>query len=137
MPPDAETDPPTPPRDIRAEGIEAARRGLLDIASVLLEARGPEALSVRRVVAQAGCSTTVIYTLFGSKEGIVNGLHLEGFRRLRRALNAVDEPDALGRLRLLNRAYRRVALENPTYYAVMFECPVPGYRPDDLHRREA
>ncbi len=116
-------------RDIRAEGKEAMRTGLLDIASQVLEQEGPNALSMRRITEQAGCSTTVLYTLFGGKEGLADGLYLEGFRRLREALDNVKEKNALEQLKSLNRTYRRVALENPTYYAVMFGQPIPEFRP--------
>jgi AcrR family transcriptional regulator len=116
-------------RDIRTEGKEAMRRGLLDIASQVLEKEGPNALSMRRIAEQAGCSTTVLYTLFGGKEGLADGLYLEGFRRLREALDKVKEKNALEQLKSLNRTYRQVALKNPTYYAVMFERPIPEYRP--------
>jgi AcrR family transcriptional regulator len=126
-----------PVRDIRAEGKEAMRLGLLDIASGLLEQEGPEALSMRRIAEQAGCSTTVLYTLFGGKEGLANGLYLEGFRRLQEALEKVNEGDALENLKSLNRTYRQVALQNPTYYAVMFERPIPEYRPSDENRQQA
>jgi AcrR family transcriptional regulator len=124
-------------RDIRAEGKEAMRRGLLDIASKLLERDGPEALSMRRIAEQAGCSTTVLYTLFGGKEGLANGLYLEGFRRLQEALENVKAKDALEQLKRLNRTYRQVALQNPTYYSVMFERPIPEYRPSDESRQKA
>jgi AcrR family transcriptional regulator len=121
-------------RDIRAEGKEAMRLGLLDIASQVLEREGPNALSMRHIAEQAGCSTTVLYTLFGGKEGLADGLYLEGFRRLREALEKVKEKNALEQLKSLNRTYRQIALLNPTYYAVMFERPIPEYRPSNESR---
>jgi AcrR family transcriptional regulator len=124
-------------RDIRAEGKEAMRRGLLDIASGVLEQEGPNALSMRRIAEKAGCSTTVLYTLFGGKEGLADGLYLEGFRRLREALEAVKEKNVLEQLKRLNRTYRQVALKNPTYYAVMFERPIPEYRPSEESKQVA
>jgi AcrR family transcriptional regulator len=124
-------------RDIRTEGKEAMRRGLLDIASSLLEQEGPQALSMRRIAEQAGCSTMVLYTLFGGKDGLANGLYLEGFRRLQEALENVKEKDALEQLKTLNRTYRKIALKNPTYYAVMFERPIPEYRPSDEDKHKA
>lgn len=124
-------------RDIRAEGKEAMRLGLLDIASQVLEKEGPNALSMRHIAEQAGCSTTVLYTLFGGKEGLAEGLYLEGFRRLQEALDNVREKSALEQLKNLNRTYRQVALENPTYYAVMFERPIPEYRPSNDNKQVA
>lgn len=113
------------------------RRGLLDIASTVLEKEGPNALSMRHIAEKAGCSTTVLYTLFGGKEGLADGLYLEGFRRLRAALENVNEKTPLEQLKRLNRTYRQIALQHPTYYAVMFERPIPEYRPSDKSKQVA
>ena len=71
------------------QGQDVLRRTLLDAASRLLVAEGPQALTMRRVAAAVGCSTTVLYTAFGSKDGLADALFLEGFQRLRRRLEAV------------------------------------------------
>ncbi|MEO1297455.1 MAG: TetR/AcrR family transcriptional regulator, partial [Cyanobacteria bacterium J06636_16] len=109
---------------------QALRRGILDDASNLLMREGAAALSMRRIAQLVGCSTTVLYTLFGSKQGLVDQLYLRGFERLRQALEAVPHPgsphDYIG---TLCRAYRQFALNNATYYAVMFSNPIPEYAP--------
>jgi AcrR family transcriptional regulator len=114
-----------------AAGRQAVRRLLLDAASRLLEAEGPDALTVRRIAAAAGCSTTVLYTLFGGKAGVAEGLWREGFERLRQALEQAEGDDPLGRLAALGRAYRANALANRPYYAVMFQRPIPGFQPSE------
>jgi AcrR family transcriptional regulator len=48
------------------QGQDVLRRTLLDAASRLLVGEGPQALAMRRVAAAVGCSTTVLYTAFGS-----------------------------------------------------------------------
>jgi AcrR family transcriptional regulator len=106
------------------------RRTLLDAASRLLLEEGPGALTMRRVAGAVGCSTTVLYTMFGGKEGLADALYREGFERLRRRLEAAGgDPDPLGRLRALGRAYRDSALAEPGYYGVMFQQAIPGFRP--------
>jgi AcrR family transcriptional regulator len=112
-----------------ASGPAAVRRLLLDAASRLLEAEGPEALTMRRIAAQVGCSTSVLYTMFGGKAGVAEGLWREGFDRLRRAMERVEAGDPVGRLTALGRAYRENALANRAYYAVMFQRPIPGFEP--------
>jgi AcrR family transcriptional regulator len=112
-----------------AAGRQAVRRLLLDAASRLLEAEGPEALTMRRIAAEAGCSTIVLYTMFGGKPGVAEGLWREGFDRLRRAMERVEADDPLGRLTALGQAYRANALANRPYYAVMFQRPIPGFEP--------
>jgi AcrR family transcriptional regulator len=119
----------TPYRRAQAAGREALRRVLLDAASTLLEAEGPEALTMRRIAADVGCSTTVLYGMFGGKAGVAEGLWLEGFERLRQALEAVGGTEPLERLAGMGRAYRANALANRAYYSVMFQRPIPGFEP--------
>lgn len=119
----------------QAVGRAAVRRALLDAASELLVAEGPRALSMRRVAAAAGCSTTVLYTLFGGKEGLADALYQEGFARLTAAVEAaVAEVEATGGDPMAAtvaaaRAYRANALAERTYYGVMFGNPIPGFVP--------
>lgn len=111
------------------------RAKLLDVASQLLVTIGPESLSMRHIAAEAGCSTTVIYTMFGSKEGLAEALYLEGFERFRRRLEAVPpRKDALEHLVALGPAYREAALDEPGYYALMFERAIPGFMPSERAR---
>jgi AcrR family transcriptional regulator len=112
-----------------AAGRQAVRRLVLDVASRLLEAEGPEALTMRRIAAEVGCSTSVLYTMFGGKSGVAEGLWREGFERLRQAMERVEADDPLGRLPALGHAYRSNALANRAYYAVMFQRPIPGFEP--------
>jgi AcrR family transcriptional regulator len=79
-----------PPYELaQQQGQDVLRRTLLDVASRLLVGEDPQALTMRRVAATVGCSTTVLYTAFGSKDGLAEALFLEGFQRLRRRLEAV------------------------------------------------
>jgi AcrR family transcriptional regulator len=111
------------------------RGKLLDVASQLLVTIGPESLSMRRIATEAGCSTTVIYTMFGSKEGLAEALYLEGFERFRRRLEAVpSRKNALEHLSALGPAYRDAALAEPGYYALMFERAIPGFAPSERAR---
>jgi AcrR family transcriptional regulator len=120
---------PTPYRLAQRSGQEALRRVLLDGASRLLVAEGPGALTMRRVAAAAGCSTTVLYTMFGAKEGLADALYREGFERLGRRLEAVTGGDPLTRLRALGDAYRANALAERAYYGLMFQQAIPGFEP--------
>ncbi len=117
---------------LQAEKQAALRRAILDEATRLLVEEGLRGLSLRRIAGAVGCSTTVLYTLFGGKNGIVEALWLEGFARLWRAEEAAEAgQDPLGRLAALGWAYRTHALENPDYYRVMFGGAVPNFRPSE------
>ena len=110
-------------------GRDAQRRVVLDAAGSILQAEGPDALTMRRIAGEVGCSTSVLYTMFGGKAGVAEALWLEGFERLRVALAGVEDDDPLGRLAAMGRAYRANALANPAYYSVMFARPIPGFEP--------
>lgn len=112
-----------------ATGRQAVRQLVLDAASRLLEAEGPDALTVRRIAGEVGCSTSVLYTMFGGKSGVAEGLWREGFDRLRRAMERADGDGPLARLAAIGQAYRANALANRAYYAVMFQRPIPGFEP--------
>src|SRR5687767_9518288 len=99
---------------------------LLKAASDVLAAEGATALTVRRIAAEAGVSTMNVYSRFGGKDGIVEHLFIEGFSRLRDAQDVGVTDDPMDDLRRVGVGYRRFALDNPTYYAVMFERAIPN-----------
>jgi AcrR family transcriptional regulator len=120
----------TPFARAQQTGQQALRRALLDAAGRLLAEAGPQALTMRRIAAEVGCSTTVLYTMFSSKEGIAQALYTEGFERFRRRLERVpDDGSALDRLGAMGDAYRENALAERNYYGVMFGQPIPGFTP--------
>jgi AcrR family transcriptional regulator len=128
--------PPTP--GLREQGRNAMRRALLDQASQLLLEDGVHGLSTRKLAELAGTSTTAIYTLFGGKDGLLEALFIEGFQRLNTAIRAVKtHKNPLEHLRAINRTYRKVALENPAYYAIMFEKISPAHEPSDAALEQA
>jgi AcrR family transcriptional regulator len=87
---------------------------------------------MRRIAQAAGCSTTVLYTLFGSKEGIAEGLFRRGFELFAQELDAVPAAeDPVARLGLLATQYRASALKHAPYYPIMFGRAIPGYRPSE------
>jgi AcrR family transcriptional regulator len=103
---------------------------LLVAAHRLLAEDGPEALTVRRIASEAGMSTMNVYSRFGGKDGVIDELYADGYRRLEAALMAVPvTDDVVADLWKLAEAYRSFARDNPTYYRIMFRITVPGYDP--------
>ena len=93
----------------------------MDIAARLLAEHGPQALSTRRIAAEADSSTMTVYTHFGGMSGLVREMVREGFARLQERLTRVQTTDdPVADMALLGRAYRLNALENAHLYAVMF-----------------
>ncbi|WP_433058661.1 TetR/AcrR family transcriptional regulator [Dactylosporangium sp. CS-033363] len=94
---------------------------LVDAAARILVEEGPGGLSLRKVAAAAGVSTMPVYTLFGDKQGLLDAMHREGFRRLGEALAAGPRTgDPLVDLIGLGMAYREAALNSPHLYGLMF-----------------
>jgi AcrR family transcriptional regulator len=117
----------------------AARRGrtpsadvereLLAAAEAVLVRDGPGGLTVRAVAAEAGIAPMGVYNRLGGKDGLVDALLIRGFVRLRASLEAAvsdsTEPSMRGRFIACGLSYRRFALANPHFYAIMFEDAIP------------
>jgi len=111
---------------------------VMRLASDILAREGASGISMRRLAQAAGCSTTVLYHLFGSKNGIVEALFIEGFERLQAAQSALlPQPDPRQHIIALCRSYRQTALENPTHYAIMFGNAIPDFEPSLETRQRA
>lgn len=105
-------------------------RALLDAAHRVLAEEGPFGLTVRRVAQAAGVSTMNVYSRYGGKDGLIDQLFIDGFTRMTAELMSQERTDdPMDDLRRCSHAYRRFALENPTYYMVMFDTIVPDWRP--------
>jgi AcrR family transcriptional regulator len=129
--------PPAPVPRAAGHGDEV-RRALLDAAHDLLATAGPGGLTVRGIAAAAGMSTMNVYSRFGGKDGVLDELFTDGFRRLGEEMAATgDSDDPLDDLRRCGRSYRRFARENATYYSLMFDRVVPDFEPSDAARAVA
>jgi AcrR family transcriptional regulator len=115
------------------------RRRILDVASRLLTEEGAAGLTMRALAAAAGTSTMVLYSRFGGREALMDALLAEGFSRFADALGAVSRPDPREHLLELGRAYRRFALENPTYFRLMWggAAPAPATGSTQAHGQRA
>jgi AcrR family transcriptional regulator len=104
-------------------------RELLAAAEAVLVRDGPGGLTVRAVAAEAGIAPMGVYNRLGGKDGLVDALLIRGFDRLRASLEAsaadTAEPDVRRRFFSCGMTYRRFALANPHFYAIMFEDAIP------------
>ena len=117
------------PRRSRTPSADV-QSALLAAAEAVLVRDGPGGLTVRAVAAEAGIAPMGVYNRLGGKDGLIDALLIRGFDRLRltvdRTLAATaDEPDMRGRLLACAASYRRFALDNPHFYAIMFEDAIP------------
>ena len=86
-------------------------------------------MSVRAVADAAGTSTRAVYSLFGSKEGlVVDALARDAFAVLFDEIDTlVETDDPAGDLVDVGVvAFRRLVLEHPALYRIAFQRIVPG-----------
>jgi AcrR family transcriptional regulator len=120
-------------RNVQDLHQQELRKGILDDTSDLLMREGATSLSMRRIAQLVGCSTTVLYTMFGNKQGLVDELYLRGLDMMRQALEAVPRSDLQDYIYALCGAYRNFALTNSTYYAIIFLKIMPEYTPSQAN----
>lgn len=127
-------DTPSDMRPVHAGRVaDDVGRALVQAAHEVLAEEGPFGLTVRRVAQVAGVSTMNVYSRFGGKDGLIEQLFIDGFTRLGERMKSRElTDDPLDDLRECGLEYRRWALENPTYYMVMFDTVVPDWRPSPI-----
>lgn len=127
-----------PRRSAPAAAAPSLGEAVLAAASERFLAGGLDALSVRAIAADAGCTTMAVYTHFGGKNGLLQHFFDEGFTRLRQAQHAVPAslPPA-ERVRALCRAYRTIAHRFPHHYDLMLGAHSGRFTPAPDSRRHA
>lgn len=96
---------------------------LLDAAERALQAAGPQGLSLRRVADEAGTTTRAVYSLFGSKEGLVVALGARAFGMLGsgvQALPRTGEPTK-DLVEAALSVFRPFALDHPSLFRMAFQ----------------
>jgi AcrR family transcriptional regulator len=101
------------------EHDESTAVSLLEAAERTVEAGGLAALSVRGVAADVGTTTRAVYSLFGSKDGLVVALGARAFDLLGAAVAALPETDdPAADLVEAGLVFRRFAREHPALFTV-------------------
>ncbi|MFD7409862.1 TetR/AcrR family transcriptional regulator [Streptomyces sp. NPDC059866] len=116
----------------RAQQIAAAARELLD-------AEGPDALSMRRIAERVGIRAPSLYKHFPDKAAVEAALQAQGMAQLAQELEAAEaELGAAPPLLALAHAYRRHALANPHLYRITHTWPLARTAlPEGLEERAA
>ena len=113
------------------EHKEETRAALRAAAERLVAEGGPAAFSVRAVAGAAGTTTRAVYSLFGSKEGLlIDALAQGAFEFLADTIDElVETDDPVADLVAVGVAgFRALVLEHPALYRVAFQRVVPGFR---------
>jgi AcrR family transcriptional regulator len=109
------------------EHDDATRMALLAAAERLVDEGGPDAASVRAVAVEVGTTTRAVYSVFGSKQGLLEALATRLFEALNDAIDAVpvtDDP-AADLVEVGLQAFRQTVLEHQSLYRLVFLRVVP------------
>jgi AcrR family transcriptional regulator len=117
----------------------ATRDALIVAAEALVERGGTAALSVRAVADEVGTTTRAVYSLFGSKEGLLDALVQRSFEMLRDDLAqfpSTDDP-ATDLVEAAVHVFRPMAIDHPSLFALAFLRAEPALQPGDSAREAA
>ncbi len=109
---------------------EKTRQELLGAAEQLVEDGGLEALTVRSVADAVGTSTRAVYSLFGSKEGLIVGLGRRAFELLSAELEALPSTrdPAADLIAAGVTVFRGFAIEHPALFRLGIQRTLPEPR---------
>lgn len=112
------------------EHNEETRAALRAAAERLVAEGGSGALSVRAVANAVGTTTRAVYSVFGSKDGLVDALAQTAFEFLFAEIAELPETDdpAADLVDVGVIVFRRLVREHPALYRIAFQRIVPGLR---------
>jgi AcrR family transcriptional regulator len=102
---------------------ERTRTQLQAAAERLVAEGGPDALSVRTVAAEANTTTRAVYSVFGSKDGLVSALAETAFEMLYDGIDALPETDdpAADLVAIGTQVVRSLVRDHPALYRIAFQ----------------
>ena len=118
---------------------QARRTQIVSAARRIAELEGWSHVTVRRLSDEISYSQPVLYAHFGSREGILDAVALEGFEELGPALEKARKQAGGGNtLESVANAYLEFASSSPALYEVMFSLGlsvpfVAAATPPELH----
>lgn len=114
------------------EHDDTTREALRVAAEELFELAGADGVSVRAVADAAGTTTRAVYSLFGSRDALLNdALAQKAYEVLADALDAMDDSDdpAADLVETGVLVFRRFVTEHPALYRIAFQRALPGFAP--------
>jgi AcrR family transcriptional regulator len=101
---------------------------LLDAAERLVQARGIDALSLRRVATAAGTTTRAVYSVYGNKAGLLAALGVRAFELLGTAVTALPSTDdpAADLVTAGVTVFRRFAVDHPSLFRIGMQHRLPA-----------
>lgn len=116
-----------PPSSRTTSGV-VTRGDVLDVAMALLRGGGAEALSMRRLAAELGVSTQVVYSRVGGKGEVARALHDRAFDELRASITARREARGTrAHVHECAQHYFDHAVADPIRFELMFGTPIKEF----------
>ena len=112
-----------PRKQLSDEMVFAKRDALVTTAMRILEAEGNlDAITLRKVAAEHGCSYATPYRYFDSKESLIVAMRAKAFRWMESKLaSSVDKTKStVENLSMISQAYISAGLGRPELYQLMF-----------------
>ena len=112
------------------EHDERTAAALLAAAERAIADGGSEALSVRGIANDVGTTTRAVYSVFGSKDGLIAALGAQAFEFLRAGLESFPlTEDPAADLVETGLVFRRLAIERPALYSIGIQRDVADLPP--------
>ena len=114
------------------EHDEETREALRAAAERLFEENGPTGVSVRAVADAVGTTTRAVYSLFGSRDGLlVDAMGVRAYDLLTDWVqeHAQTENPASDLVEMSVKVFRRLVLEHPALFRIAFQRAVPEFHP--------
>jgi AcrR family transcriptional regulator len=118
------------------EHDERTAHALLEAAEALVQSGGADALSVRRVADEVGTSTRAVYSLFGSKEGLLAALGTRAWELVAEGLDQLpvtDDP-AQDVVNVGTVVFRDFAINHPSMFRVAVQRTIGPRELDEAFR---
>lgn len=111
------------------------------IAIAHINARGPDAISLRAIAREMGMTANAIYSYFPTRDDLVSALIEDLYTSLIDTLVAARDAEPahepVRRILAWTEAFRAWALVNPCGFRLIYGDPVPGYHPKDRPAKAA
>lgn len=122
------------------EDQNTTSRQIYESALRILEAEGPQAVSMRRVAKEVGITAMAIYHHFPSREALLNAVVDSEFEQLVKFIGQLNEKQSFEAAMIhIMDGYIDYALAHPRIFDYVFSMPRPGARqfPDDFRARRS
>ena len=114
------------------EHDDATREALRAAAERLFDEHGAEGVSVRALADAVGTSTRAVYSLFGSRDGLlIDAMGVRAYEHLMRWMHdqELTGDPAADLVEMGVIVFRRLVVEHPTLFRITFQRVLPEFQP--------